>query len=192
MMRYKQNNSYQPTEELEHKTLLSDPPETPKDESDALPKKGRKGLTSALLILLIVMVAVLTLGYGYFTSPQGDPTPVEYQMYAKEILPNGNVIEKGTFHLSGELLRYPGGFKGDRLQIDELDIMDETFKKNSLRYSTDNTKGHIVLNSGSYIIEISPEGDWCVIHTEYSYYVCSTNENFDTKEILELCIHKPA
>ena len=191
MMRYKQNNAYQPTEELNHKNLISDTSDTQAAGNDALPKKRNMIWISISVALVIIVIAVAAVGFKYMTTPLGEPAPVEYQMYAKQLSATGILLEEGSFTFSGSLLRYPGNWKEDVVDITQLSVNGNEFTKSSMTYTVDEQTGSTVLQGHNWLIEISAQGDWCVIRTYSEYYVCSTSENFDPQDILELCTYKP-
>lgn len=165
--------------------------------ADALskPKKTRKAFTLVAVLAALILISAVAVGI-WWTQPMQSAFP-DLQMYAVRIEEDGTQHQRGQVAIKGTRYDYHDPDALPELHATELTILEEVLSTDTavlyyLPYGTISGFWPTVNGSYALTIDLSPDGDWCVIRKNCfdmtHFIVCSTDENFDPMEIFKTSI----
>jgi len=156
----------------------------------ATQKMSSKTVIIITSLVALVLITAITVGI-WWTQPIKSSWP-DIQMYAVRIEEDGTRHKSGQVTIRGIRYDYRDQDALPELHPSEITILEEVFSTDTavlyfLPYGTISGLCHSSIGSYALTIDLSPDGDWCVIRkNDYGlthYIVCSTTENFDPMEI---------
>ncbi len=184
MNRDRHHAAFLPQEEVEHRKLYSEPP-AEKKSGDDKPRDRRmiRRLWAGIGVLALI-VAVLASVLLYMLVPRPGEE-LNLQFFAAKVDYNGRIIEEGQAALVGKFTHY-GGSKSDEFLLESGQILTLEQETQRLFIMENQKEDRFLLNGAEMNIEISTDKDWCVIHRNGYYYICSTQEDFDPAAIAQM------